>query len=246
MEFLIEYDVLLSYPSADREVGEELAERLRGDRLRVFCDRWPQKRVDDINQKARGGWLESQVILVFVSKEARLVKWGGWTRHYYIEKFLKEGKQTLCRLQLDSAEGEKAVRDLQALSWREQNDREYGELMQLLQVDEWKRFDGQATLSSTEALLKESTDNGISSRIFPLDSVGTICSIACTHNGRYVLLGSADGSLHLWDLNRGKNIRTLKGHAAAITSVALSSDGSRAISVSIDGTLRRWDLSERL
>ncbi|HEY5910546.1 MAG TPA: serine/threonine-protein kinase, partial [Verrucomicrobiae bacterium] len=51
----------------------------------------------------------------------------------------------------------------------------------------------------------------------------------------------------IWDLEQGKESRTLTGYATSILSLAISSDGTRlatgSVGSSVDGNLRIWDLS---
>ena len=42
----------------------------------------------------------------------------------------------------------------------------------------------------------------------------------------------------LWDLESGRALRTLEGHAASVTGVAVTADGKRAVSASSDQTLK--------
>ncbi|MDJ0976834.1 MAG: serine/threonine-protein kinase [Planctomycetota bacterium] len=58
-------------------------------------------------------------------------------------------------------------------------------------------------------------------------------------SGHRVVTGMGDGTLRVWDL-RGRELRTLRGHHAAIQSLALSADG-QIISSSDDGTVRFWE-----
>ena len=41
---------------------------------------------------------------------------------------------------------------------------------------------------------------------------------------------------------RGRELRTLAGHAGSVNGVALSADGRRAVSASSDQTLKVWDV----
>ena len=46
----------------------------------------------------------------------------------------------------------------------------------------------------------------------------------------------------MWDLESGRELRTLKGHSAAVNGVAVTPDGQLAVSASADKTLKVWDL----
>jgi WD40 repeat protein len=46
----------------------------------------------------------------------------------------------------------------------------------------------------------------------------------------------------VWDLERGEELSTLRGHADAVRAVAVSADGRRAVSSSDDLTVKVWDL----
>jgi WD40 repeat protein len=54
-------------------------------------------------------------------------------------------------------------------------------------------------------------------------------------------LATAGAKLSLWDLTKGKKVRTFEGHKLDFTSVALSHDGKTLISGNHDGTMRLWD-----
>ncbi|MDD4652802.1 MAG: WD40 repeat domain-containing protein [Methanothrix sp.] len=61
----------------------------------------------------------------------------------------------------------------------------------------------------------------------------------------YVLwrsMASNDNTLKVWDLESGKEVRTLVGHQSWVRAVALTGDGRRAVSASDDKTLKVWDL----
>ncbi|MEH2107344.1 serine/threonine-protein kinase [Nostoc sp.] len=54
--------------------------------------------------------------------------------------------------------------------------------------------------------------------------------------------GSWDNTIKLWDVNTGKEIRTLTGHANWVNSVAFSPDGKFLASGSADCTIKLWQV----
>jgi WD40 repeat protein len=48
--------------------------------------------------------------------------------------------------------------------------------------------------------------------------------------------------LKVWDVDTGREVRTLAGHSDRVNGAALSSDGRHAVSVSQDRTLRVWNV----
>jgi WD40 repeat protein len=66
--------------------------------------------------------------------------------------------------------------------------------------------------------------------------------VAFAPNGRQILTASDDGTMRLWDVPSGLEVRRLKGYSSRVLSVALSSDGGQALSGHGDGSVRLWDL----
>ena len=67
-------------------------------------------------------------------------------------------------------------------------------------------------------------------------------SVAFSPDCRWVLSGSCDNTLRLWELSTGRCLRTFEGHTDFVNSVAFSSDGRWALSGSGDNTVRLWQL----
>ena len=52
----------------------------------------------------------------------------------------------------------------------------------------------------------------------------TVESVAFSPNGRYLASGSLDGTVRLWEVAGGQEVRALEGHRDMVTSVAFSPD----------------------
>jgi len=70
-----------------------------------------------------------------------------------------------------------------------------------------------------------------------------VLSVAFSSDGKYILSGSDDKTLKLWDIETGREIRTFKGHLNYVRAVAFDPDGKYAISGSFDDTVRLWNVS---
>ncbi|KST68055.1 NB-ARC domain-containing protein [Mastigocoleus testarum] len=70
-------------------------------------------------------------------------------------------------------------------------------------------------------------------------------TLAVSADGKYVLSGSSDTSLKLWNLNTGEQICTLDGHNAIIYTVKLIPERMQAISGAADGSIKLWDLEKQ-
>jgi WD40 repeat protein len=60
-------------------------------------------------------------------------------------------------------------------------------------------------------------------------------------DGRQVITGGADGVVRVWDVQGGKELKSLMGHTAAVYSVDISPDGRLLVSGSADRTVLVWD-----
>jgi WD40 repeat protein/serine/threonine protein kinase len=71
-------------------------------------------------------------------------------------------------------------------------------------------------------------------------------SLAFSFDGKTLAEGCGNGTITLWDVATGREIRTLTGHSAHIPALAFSSDGKMLASASADRTASLWDLATGL
>ena len=75
---------------------------------------------------------------------------------------------------------------------------------------------------------------------------GDISTFTFSPDGKYILSGSDDKTLKLWDVSTGREIRTFKGHQGSIQSLAISPDGKYAVSGGFENNILIWDIEKCL
>jgi WD40 repeat protein len=56
-----------------------------------------------------------------------------------------------------------------------------------------------------------------------------VSSVAVTPDGQYVVSGSKDRTVRLWDLATGQEVRRFTGHESTVRSVAVTPDGKYVV-----------------
>ena len=70
-----------------------------------------------------------------------------------------------------------------------------------------------------------------------------ISALAFSSDGKFILSGSYDQNIILWEAGSGKKIKMFAGHSGLINSLDFSLNSENFISTSMDGTLRLWDMA---
>ena len=69
--------------------------------------------------------------------------------------------------------------------------------------------------------------------------------LAFTPDSRSVLSGSDDGTLRLWDVERGESLRVMQGYMASLYDVDWSPDGTWLASAGADTVVSLWEVDSR-
>jgi WD40 repeat protein len=96
-------------------------------------------------------------------------------------------------------------------------------------------------LDSGEIRLRDSADGRLRST-FGGQNVGAVHGVAFEPAGSRLAAGGEDGSIRLWDVAAGTEIRKLEGHAGPVKAVAYSPNGRLIASGGSDSSVRIWDV----
>lgn len=71
--------------------------------------------------------------------------------------------------------------------------------------------------------------------------IDSIKSISWNPNNKFIVSGSLDASLRIWNIENETYIQTLNAHSKSITCVSWSNDGNYIVSTSTDKLIKLWD-----
>ncbi|KAF5308966.1 hypothetical protein D9758_018970 [Tetrapyrgos nigripes] len=76
-----------------------------------------------------------------------------------------------------------------------------------------------------------------------ISTTSIVFSVAYSPDGRYIVSGSDDNTVRIWDVQTGHQYgESFAGHTRWVRSVAFSPDGRHVVSGSDDHTIRIWDI----
>jgi WD40 repeat protein len=103
------------------------------------------------------------------------------------------------------------------------------------------------TITIFEKKMNEDWENSLDDSITLIGHSGPVISIAIINQRKYILSGSSDNKIKLWNLNKKEEhcINTFLGHTGSVNSIVVRLNGLSFISGSSDNTIKIWDLDKQ-
>ena len=72
----------------------------------------------------------------------------------------------------------------------------------------------------------------------------SVHACAISPDGKFIVSGSSDNTIKIWDAAKAECILTLQGHTRLVHACAISPDGKFIVSGSFDNTIKIWDVAK--
>ena len=94
------------------------------------------------------------------------------------------------------------------------------------------------TFATVEGTVFRGCDFGLLCDVLRTDCAVT--AVCATLDSRYIVSGSIDKSVRMWDVATGREVRKFEGHTDKVMAVSVAHDGRHVVSGSADNSLRLW------
>lgn len=225
-----QFDVFLSHSSKDKDVVRSLAERLRGDGVRVWFDEWEIRPGDSIPARIEEGMEDSRVLVLCMSANALGSDWAQLESGTFRFRDPLNKERRFIPLRLDETPVRGSLAQFLFIDWRvKDREQEYPKLLK------------SCLPSMKQSVFEIGSVPPCIGRTVQLDTQGEkISTYAFSLDGKKVLTAGSE-QLQLWDTETGCCLRTFTGHISSILAVAWATDQIRVLTGCIDGNVRLWD-----
>jgi small GTP-binding protein len=228
------YDVFLCHSPKDKPAVRELAQLLKNDGLRVWFDEWEIKPGKRRARKVQQGLQQSRTLVLVMSANAFGPDWEVLERQTALFRDPASPERRFVPLRLDDAAISQALKQFESVDWRQRSEEQYARL----------RTAGRAAGTALGSV-RQKRDKRLTSKTLSAGRSVVVWSVAVTADGRRAISGSDDNTVQVWDLDAGRCLATLTGHAGTVFGVAVTADGRWAVSGSQDRTVQVWDLNAK-
>lgn len=225
------YDVFLSHSEKDKATVRELAERLRKDGARVWFDNWMIKPGDSIPIKIAEGLEQSRILVLIISAGASESEWAQFEHQTVLFNDPTNKKRRFIPLKIDDSESRFHLKQFAYVDWRNRDEDEYQRL--------WASIFEVEEEAEPPKIHEEPTVEPNPVIIFKGHS-SVVNFVAISSDEKFVVSGSADQTVRIWETETGKCLKILEGHTDFVWGVAISANGKFVVSSSNDGTVRLW------
>ena len=267
------YDVLVGYGSKDKDAAREVAERLRGDGLRVWFREWEVRFGLGAEAKTESGLEAARVLVLCVSSRTTGSEWKRLEAGTLAFRDPVNKDRRLLVLRLEETPPPQGA-DLPYIDWTaEARERGYPKLLEVCRAatESQAESDGEErVISADKAVQLEGHDaytysfnrdgtrcltGGRESTISIYDAAtgrrtqslaghtSEVWRLSWSADERYALSGSDDKTMRLWDVETAKCLRVFAGHEGPVRSARWSLDQQTVLSCSWDTTVKLWEIA---
>jgi WD40 repeat protein/GTPase SAR1 family protein/RNase P subunit RPR2 len=237
------FDVFLSHNSRDKARVRRLAERLRGAGVRVWFDEWIIRPGDDIYLNVERGLEAARTLVLCLSPAALGSDWVGLERSTVLFRDPSNAARRFIPLLLADCDLPDAIRRYKYVDFREEAEPAFEELLTACRPAEEQGPPTPRPEPEERAKVRKKPkldDSPVVLERRLAGHRGFVNSVAVSKDGKWVVSGSDDGTVRIWDIETGISQATPGGHGAQVKCIAITPDGKKLLSCSHDRTIKTW------
>lgn len=227
------FDLFLSHSHKDKDPVHRLARRLQEAGLKVWLDEWQIKPGDYIFLKVEDGLSRSRALVLCMTVNTFGSEWVQMELGTVMFRDPVNSERRFLPLLMADCEIPDNIRGYAYIDYRQESAEAFQRLARACQPAEVVK----------ETVQEKETPPPIATLKHKLmGHTGWVTSVAVNPDNRWVVSGSRDRTVKIWDLEKGTCGMTLKGHNNQVNSVTITPDGQRILSGSNDRTIRIWNM----
>ncbi len=247
-----EYDVFLSHNKADKPQVRRLAERFKAAGARVWFDEWVIKAGDDIYLAIEHGLEAARVQVLCLSQAALGSDWVALERSTVLFRDPGNKGRRFVPVLLGDCDLPDTLRRYKYVDFREESEAAVLELLAVCSSE----TESVPSALSPEPQKKPTTRKPISAKQPPESEplaelerqlIGHKHWVSCVEvspDGKWLVSGSRDKMVRIWDMHTGECRSILKGHGGGVLFVSFSTTSDCVVSSGEDGTIGTWDVED--